>query len=147
MASSVVASAAAPAKMGIEPDPASVAELPPAPIEPTEGGTLTVSSPPVDGMSRVSPAAGDGATFASATDGPRPAGSRSSVGAIAAASIAVVGGDESTATVSLAEPSGGMKGVSSARGSCASLIGRLRSGSLASATTAASWYRQSIRSG
>ena len=54
------------------------------------------------------------------------------------ASTPVVGAAESTALVSVAEPSGGMKVVSSARGSRASLIGRLRSGSLVSAPTAAS---------
>ncbi len=91
-----------------------------------------------DGISTVSFMLGDGATIVSATAGPRSPGFRSRVGAEGGALSPVVGAAESPVIVSSWELSGGIEIVSPARGSRASLIGRLRSGSLVSALTAAS---------
>ncbi len=91
-----------------------------------------------DGLSTVSFTLDDSATFVSATARPRSPGFRSSVGAKGGVLSLDAGAAESTVTVSAWELSRAIEIVSPARGSRASLIGRLRSGSITSTLTAAS---------
>ena len=89
----------------------------------------SVAPSPGEGMSRVPSTLGEGLSNVSATTGTRRPGSRSRVDAVDGSSSPTVGSAASNSIGSPAGPSGGMRSVSSARGSRASLIGRLHFGS------------------
>ena len=122
--------------------PLSVVRPPLVIFESPENGVSSVSPRLGDGLATVSFALGDGATVVSATVGPPSPGFRSSVctegGALTPDSEAV----ESPLTDPVCELPGGISIVSPGRGPRASLMGRLRFGSLVSALTATSGLKR-----